>query len=58
MKESEIEKIVGIEARMKAIMDNMNIDKDIIVGENRKMAEELMQVKTLLTGGMGQPSQT
>lgn len=50
MKQQEIEKIQSIEERMKAIMDNIDKDKEVILKENRKMAQELTEIKELLMG--------
>lgn len=37
---------------MKAIMDNLNKDKEVVLAENRRMAEELTQIKALLMGNL------
>lgn len=50
MKQQEIEKIQSIEERMKAIMENIDKDKEVILKENRKMAQELTEIKELLMG--------
>ena len=54
MKEKEIEKMIELEGKMKTIMDKLTAEKKIYVGENSKMAEELMEIKNLLVGVMNE----
>jgi hypothetical protein len=54
MKEREIEKMVELEGKMKLIMDKLTSEKKIYVNENTKMAEELLEIKNMLVGIMGE----
>lgn len=54
MKEKEIEKMAELEGKMKLIMDKLSSEKKIYVGENNKMAQELLEIKNLLVGVMNE----
>ena len=42
MKEDEINKMSGIETKINSIMDRLNKDKQLVVEENKCMAQELV----------------
>lgn len=42
-----------LEEKMKTIFEKINEQKKIYLDENKKMAEELIEVKELLTKAMG-----
>ena len=57
MKEKEISKMSELEGKLKVIFDKLAEEKKIYLAENNKMAEELMQVRQLLTASMGEVPQ-
>lgn len=54
MKEREIEKMMELEGKMKVIMEKLGTEKRIYVNENNRMAQELIEIKTLLMGAMNE----
>ena len=46
-----------LEGKLKVIFDKLAEEKKIYLAQNNKMAEELMQVRQLLTASMGEVAQ-
>lgn len=52
MKQQEITKMTALEQKLKTICEKLGEEKKIYLDENKKMAEELLEIKELLTKAM------
>ena len=46
--------MIELEQKMKVIMDKLTIEKQTFVGENNRMAQELMEIKQLLMASVNE----
>lgn len=52
MKQEEITKMAALEQKLKIICEKLGEEKKIYLDENKRIAEELLEIKELLTKAM------